>query len=81
MFWFLLKFVPAARDWFITLPLPVVVTLSPLFSNKYTASFKPIPTTLGVTEPDVEVEVSGVFRTVELFFICIDLQSELPESV
>ena len=69
-----LKFVPAVKDWFSTLPLPVTVTFSPLFSNKYTASFNPIPTTLGVTESDLDIEFGGVFKIPVLFFNCIDLQ-------
>ena len=64
-----LKFVPAVSDWFITLPLPFAATFKPLFSNKYTASFNPIPTTLGVTEPDDEDELSGAFKEEKLFFL------------
>ena len=77
-----LKFVPAVSDWFITLPLPFAVTFNPLFSNKYTASFNPIPTTLGVTEPDDADELSGAFKKEKLFFISAFLKfPEAAESV
>ena len=47
-----LKLVPAVTDWFITLPRPVAATFNPEFSNYFSVFFNPIPTTLGVTEPD-----------------------------
>ena len=68
-----LKVAPAGIDWLSTLPLPVAVTFSPLFSIRYTASFNPIPVTAGMMDAAVVV-YAGVFKTALAFFIPAALQ-------
>ena len=47
-----LALVPGAMLWLTTLPTPFTRTRQPRFSSKYTASFKPMPTTEGTVFSD-----------------------------
>src|SRR5690606_31789088 len=40
--------VPGSTDCSLTRPVPDVITCSPMFSSKYKASFKPMPTAYGM---------------------------------
>ena len=68
--------VPLAIDWLFTFPTPTRLTFNPLLSNKYTASFAPIPITLG-TKFCILLRLS---RTTACGAEWVFPQTSLPES-